>query len=162
MPNMVCQANWRTTWWYSALSQALVPHRRWSALPDSRRRSSRFMSWASGLCSTWKDLALDKHNSPRSLYLLPTCAGDVAAQPLPRAPPFSPVTPCYDPFYHVTVARLAVSVHRRWVRHDERHQSRTWLPVFPTTARLRPNPQPPLKPVINWAHCELHRVITHP
>jgi hypothetical protein len=27
------------------------------------------------------------------------------------------------PFYHVAVTRIAVSVHRRWVRHDESHQA---------------------------------------
>jgi hypothetical protein len=104
----------------------------------------------------WNDLAADEHKALWPLYLLPTCAGNVAARPLPWSPPFSQVAPRPDPLtvsQWVTVIHLFIAGELATMKATK--LSRQCSPHSPTAVCLLKIHWPPLKHAINWTHPQL-------
>jgi hypothetical protein len=104
----------------------------------------------------WKDLIADEHKALWPPCILPTCVGDVAAQPLPRPPPFSPVAPCLDPLtmsQWVTVTHPSITGELATMKATK--LSRQCSPHSPAAVCLLQIHWLPLKHAINWTHPQL-------
>jgi hypothetical protein len=152
---MLCQNDWRRSWWYSneKIFRFNELRRRWSPRRDPCR-PPRFVPCVKWITTRGKKIERgDGSSRPHHTYL----TGKKVVRPPPSCPLFTSVTTRLKPYHHVVAGcgGLQVTVVNFCPVNATLSELR-WLTFAPAASLSSPNSEPPLLAIINWCPRLLH------